>query len=108
LIFYFRISGVFPKRSYQKNIFHLLPDSPKSLSPMEPSEKESCVYLILNKETREFTAKTINDLGKNIVTVGFASYFFKDLPLLMRIGIAILGLGLILWSIYLMSQKGVK
>ena len=61
-----------------------------------------------NEETWEFTAKTVGDLGKNIISIGFASYFFKDLPLPFRAGFGILGISLILWSIYLMSQKGGK
>ena len=61
-----------------------------------------------NQETWEFTAKTICDLGKNVISIGFASYFFKDLPLPFRIGIGILGAGSILYSIYMISKKGVK
>ena len=64
--------------------------------------------ILLDRGTWDFTAKTINDLGKNILTVGFASYFFKDLPLLVRILLGILGVALISWSIYLMDKKGVK
>lgn len=58
------------------------------------------------KGTWDFTAKTINDLGKNILSIGFASYFFKDLFLPVHIFIAILGIGLILVSLYLMDKKG--
>ena len=45
-----------------------------------------------NEETWEFTAKTIGDLGKNIVTIGFG----------------ILGASCILYSIYMISNKGAK
>ena len=63
---------------------------------------------LFNEETWEFTAKVFCDLGKNVLTVGFASYFFERLPLPFRFGIGILGVGLILLSIYLISKKGVK
>ena len=64
--------------------------------------------IILKQEAWEFTAKTVGDLGKNILTVGFASYFFKDLPLPVRIIFVIVGIGLILASIMMMSRKGEK
>ena len=70
--------------------------------------KEIVVKNFFNEETWEFTAKIVSDLGKNIVSIGFASYFFKDLPLPFRVGFVILGVGLIFWSIYLISQKGGK
>jgi len=67
------------------------------------------LYVIPAKEgTWDFTAKTINDLGKNILSIGFASYFFKELFLPLRIFIGILGIALILWSIYLIDKKGVR
>jgi len=47
-------------------------------------------------------------LGKNVLTAGLASYFFKDLPLPMRITIGIVGLGLMYFGIYIMDKKGVK
>ncbi len=64
--------------------------------------------LIINSETWEFAAKTINDLGKNILTVGFASYFFEKLSLPIRVGLGILGIVLILVSIVMLSRKGGK
>ncbi len=60
------------------------------------------------KGTWDFTAKTMNDMGKNILSIGFASYFFKDLFLSVRIFLVILGVGLIWWSIYLIDKKGVQ
>ena len=59
-----------------------------------------------NKETEEFIAKVYCDLGKNIISIGFASYFFKDLPLPLRIVFAILGVSLVLLSIFTMHKKG--
>jgi hypothetical protein len=60
------------------------------------------------KVTWEFIAKTMNDMGKNILSIGFASYFFKDLFLPLRFLIGIIGIALICWSIYLIDKKGVK
>jgi len=59
------------------------------------------------KGTWDFTAKTLNDMGKNILSIGFASYFFKDIFLPLRFFIGILGIGLIFYSIFLMDKKGV-
>ena len=42
------------------------------------------------KEELEFVAKYFGDLSKAIVTVGFASYFFKELPWPLRIGCGIM------------------
>ena len=61
---------------------------------------------IFNEETWEFTAKIFCDMGKNILSIGFASYFFKDLPLPIRIIFGILGTGFIIYSIYMISKKG--
>ena len=46
----------------------------------------TCLVIDVDKNTREFIAKNIADLGKAILTVGFASYFFKDLPIILRFG----------------------
>jgi hypothetical protein len=64
----------------------------------------------LHDETWEFIAKTITDLGKAILTVGFASYFFERLPVLLRIGLIILGFLLMIGGIFIpeKSQKGEK
>ena len=70
--------------------------------------KEFTVSTIFNELTQEFIAKIYCDLGKNILTIGFASYFFEKLPLPFRFGFVILGVGLILLSIHLISKKGGK
>lgn len=65
--------------------------------------------IISNKKTDEFIAKIYCDLGKNIVSIGFASYFFKELPLPFRIILFILGIGLLfisVYSTYVISKKG--
>ena len=63
---------------------------------------------LFNEETWEFMAKIFCNLGTNIVSIGFASYFFKDLPLPFRIAFGILGLSFLIYSIYMISKKGDK
>ena len=60
------------------------------------------------KEIDEFVAKIYCDLGKNITSIGVASYFFKDMPLPFRAGFAILGIGLIFYSIELFKRGDKK
>jgi len=64
------------------------------------------MWIKFNKETEEFIAKIYCDLGKNIVSIGFASYFFKDLALPLRVLFAIFGIGLIVLSIFTVHKKG--
>jgi len=66
--------------------------------------------ITLHDETWEFIAKIIADLGKAILTVGFASYFFEKLPLLLRISLIIFGIILIIVSIVIFEtfKKGEK
>ena len=59
-----------------------------------------------NEQTQEFIAKIYCDLGKNIVSIGVASYFFKGMPLFFRISFGILGVAFILTSIYTYARKG--
>ena len=56
----------------------------------------------------EFIAKIFCDLGKAILTVGFASYFFEKLPLPMRIVFVILGMVMLLVSVAIFIKKGDK
>ena len=60
---------------------------------------------IFNEETWDYSAKMSGDLGKNILTVGFASYFFKDLPLPIRITIGIVRIGLMAISVLMIATK---
>ena len=53
-------------------------------------------------------AKYLGDLSKAIITVGFASYFFKDLPLFLRIGFLILAIVFLTISVILIENKGEK
>jgi len=54
----------------------------------------------------EFVAEIYCDLGKNITSIGFASYFFKDLPLPLRIIFGILGVALIIYSVQFYKKGG--
>ncbi len=64
------------------------------------------MYSFFNEETWEFTAKLVSDLGKNIISIGFASYFFEDLPLPFRFSFVILGLVSLIGSVVMISVKG--
>jgi len=63
------------------------------------------VKFIVDQNVIEFIAKIICDLGKAILTVGFASYFFEKLILPLRIGFIFLGLALLGLSVILMMSK---
>ena len=64
--------------------------------------------LTINQNVIEFIAKIICDLGKAILTVGFASYFFEKLVLPLRIGFCVMGFVLLTVSVILMMtiKKG--
>jgi len=62
--------------------------------------------IIIDKSSREFIAKNIADLGKAILTVGFASYFFEKLAVILRIGFVVLGIICIVISIIIHAWKG--
>ena len=64
--------------------------------------------LTIDKDVREFIAKIIADLGKAILTVGFASYFFEKLPIMLRIGFVIMGVIFLVTSVILYAWKGEK
>jgi len=62
----------------------------------------------MNKARQKYLSGQIGDLGKNILTVGFASYFFEKFPLSLRIGLCIIGcLLLYIGFLFKPSQKGV-
>lgn len=54
----------------------------------------------------EFIAKTITDLGKAILVVGFASSFFEKFPMTLRIMVALLSIGFIFGGIFLYPSQG--
>ena len=60
---------------------------------------------LITKEQQEHIAKYFGDLSKAIFTVGFASYFFKDFPLIWRIGCGLLALVFFWLSVILISSK---
>ena len=60
---------------------------------------------IIDQNVIEFIAKIICDLGKAILTVGFASYFFEKLVLPLRIGFVAIGIALLGLSVILMMSK---
>ena len=62
--------------------------------------------LILTAATQEFIAKYLGDLSKAILTVGLASYFFKEMILLLRIGFPVLAVVFFISSVILMESKG--
>lgn len=64
------------------------------------------LMIIIDQSCREFIAKNIADLGKAILTVGFASYFFEKLPLILRLGFLTLGIAFFIGSVILYGWKG--
>jgi hypothetical protein len=68
--------------------------------------KEFSVRITIKEETKEFMAKYLGDLSKAILTVGFASYFFKDLPLFLRFGFESLAVVFLIFSVILIEKKG--
>ena len=62
--------------------------------------------LAIDQGCREFIAKNIADMGKAILTVGFASYFFERLPVLLRVGFVLLGFVCLTLSVYVYAWKG--
>jgi hypothetical protein len=62
----------------------------------------------MNKERQEYLSGQMGNLGTNILTVGFASYFFEKFSLSLRIGLCIIGcLCLYVGFLFKSSQKGV-
>ena len=62
----------------------------------------------LDDARREYLARQIGDFGKNILTAAVASYFFEKFPLLMRLGLCILGFVCIFAGIFIQpAKKGV-
>ncbi len=61
---------------------------------------------ILTKETQEFIAKYLGDLSKAILTVGFASYFFEKLNVILRFGFILAAIVLFVISVIMIESKG--
>ena len=62
--------------------------------------------IIIGEKRREFIGKMVSDLGKAIVTVGLATYFFKEFPITLRIGMTILGIFFLIVSILITPERG--
>ena len=60
---------------------------------------------IIDQNVIEFIAKIFCDLGKAILTVGFASYFFEKLILPLRIGFVAIGLAFLGASVIVMMTR---
>ena len=63
---------------------------------------------LLKTETWDFIAKYAGDLSKAIVTVGFASYFFEKLPIIMRFGFIAIAVACFFLSVIILERKGGK
>lgn len=61
--------------------------------------------MIVYKETQDYIAKYLGDLSKAIISIGFASYFFKDMALIWRIGCGFLALVFFISSVILINVK---
>lgn len=59
----------------------------------------------IKEETQEFIAKFLGDLSKAIFTVGFASYFFEDLPFFWRFGCGATAVVFLIASVILIETK---
>ena len=62
--------------------------------------------LTFDSSVKEFIAKIVCDLGKAILTVGFASYFFEKLPLPLRLAFVVVGVIMIVISVLIIAWKG--
>ena len=61
---------------------------------------------IIDEGRREFIAKNVADMGKAILTVGFASYFFERLPMWLRVAFVGLGVVFLAASVFIFPRKG--
>ena len=61
--------------------------------------------ITFDESSKEFIARNIADLGKAILTVGFASYFFEKLPLYLRIVFVAAGLICIVAGVYIHTTR---
>ena len=60
---------------------------------------------VIDDARREYISRQIGDLGKNILTVAFASYFFEKFPLWTRLGLCIVALGFMIVGIFIQPVK---
>jgi hypothetical protein len=59
----------------------------------------------IKKSRQEYISQFIGDLAKAIFAVGFASYFFKEFPVWLRMGCGILFFVFMISSFYLHPGK---
>ena len=60
---------------------------------------------ILDDRRQEFIARNVADVGKAILAVAFASYFFERFPLVLRWSVPILGMGLLAGSVIIHPKQ---
>ncbi len=62
----------------------------------------------MNKARLEYISKLLGDMGKNIMTVAFASYFFEKFSLPVRLIICIIAAVLMIAGLFFQpAKKGV-
>ena len=62
----------------------------------------------MNKARLEYISKMLGDMGKNIMTVAFASYFFEKFLLSARIRLCIIAIVFMVAGLFFQpSKKGV-
>jgi len=62
----------------------------------------------MNKARLEYISKLLGDMGKNIMTVAFASYFFEKFSLPVRISLCIIAFVFMFAGLYFQpAKKGV-
>jgi hypothetical protein len=61
----------------------------------------------MNEARKEYLARQLGDLGKNILTAACVSYFFEKFPLPLRFGLCIIAIVLLFMGYLIQpSQKG--
>ncbi|OGW85673.1 MAG: hypothetical protein A3C35_01180 [Omnitrophica bacterium RIFCSPHIGHO2_02_FULL_46_11] len=58
-----------------------------------------------DESSREFIARNVADMGKAVLTVGFASYFFEKLPIYYRISFPLMGVLLVIVAIFIHAMR---
>ena len=61
--------------------------------------------MIIEHSRREYIARQVGDLGKAILTVGLASYFFEKFPLGVRISLSCSGVIFLVMGVFIQPRK---
>ena len=61
--------------------------------------------MIIETSRREYIARQIGDLGKAILTVGLASYFFEKFPLTVRISLTLISFAFLIIGVFIQPRK---